>query len=414
MTVLMCKWDPVIVPRLLEHGRVALVLDEWDRVFGQPEPEVLERCERVYGVRNFDSLDELAAVAVDLEERDLRISTVASFTEFSQYGAGYLRVLLDLDDRGLERVLAWRDKRRMKSVAEAAGVRVARHLSLAGDRWRHEVTQAEAAVGFPAVLKPVNGMGVLSTSRVDSAVELERVAEELELAPDLHSDQLSLEEYVDGTEYHVDALWRRGEPIFFSVARYFRPRITAEKGFESSYLLSREEHPDVYRGAERLHRQVNAALEIEDGATHFEYFERPSGELYFGEVATRLAGGPVISMLREGYGFDIRRPWADVVAGREPELALEGARPAYVCGLNIPPPEAGTIAALPDVEALRADPRVLEVAALRSVGDRVDPAQAYWCVLVIFREETEEAVRRATEELWEQYPVAVDAVAVEA
>lgn len=132
MNVLMCKYDQVSVEAVLERADdVYLVLDDFDANRDLPE-ETLSRFKRHYRVSSFDSLEELSAVVADLEITGARIDKVASFTEFSQYAAGYLAHLLGLDHNNTALKLAanTRDKRLMKRVAQEAGLTIPRFYSL--------------------------------------------------------------------------------------------------------------------------------------------------------------------------------------------------------------------------------------------------------------------------------------------
>jgi biotin carboxylase len=69
-----------------------------------------------------------------------------------------------------------------------------------------DVAAIEHAGAFPLVLKPASGWGTISTVRVDDRAELADVLTEHTLDPAMRSQQLVAEEFLDGEEFHIDAV----------------------------------------------------------------------------------------------------------------------------------------------------------------------------------------------------------------
>jgi biotin carboxylase len=371
MTILFCKWEAVALRVLLDaQVPVHVVLDEWDVAFGDIDEELLASAAGVYRVTNFDSIEQLTAVAVDLRLRDAKISRIASFAEFSQYGAGLLSTFLGVNPAGLELATVTRDKRAMKARQREAGVPCARSLSVPDAD--HPPTPAEVAetVGFPAVVKPVSGMNAMATIRVNNPEEYLAGVAALEFPPEIGSRQLIIEEYIDGAEFHCDAVWSDGEPWHFTVGSYLSPRLSTGRGVEASRLLDPEADADQIAAALALHRRVNEALGIRDGATHFEFFRRADGSLVASEVATRLGGGPLLEMVLARDGVDLRELWASqLLGGPRPQLPLRDRPWRHIAGINIPPVGTGTITRVPSADALDADPHVVTHHLNCAVGD---------------------------------------------
>lgn len=358
---LFCKYEPVALAALVGHGApFTLVLDDWDREFAGVDDAVLAHATRVYDVTDFDSLDELTAVAWDLEANGVTFDRVLSFAEFSQYGAGFLADALGI--RGFDSATArgTRDKRAMKALVREAGVLTARSVSVPSPVPDGGADLIESQLGFPLVLKPVNGMGAMLTEMVRDREELVDALARNEVHPPLHSRHRIAESFVDGAEHHVDAVWRDGTAVYFSIGRYAAPRLATPPGFECSVLLAPDDDPELFTAARALHERVNDALGIRDGVTHLELFRRPEdGELVFSEVATRFGGGPLIQMVLARDGVDLRSLWIDTLVGAPPNLADAVAGPRYVAGINIPPEGPGPVTSAPTGAELDADPRVL-------------------------------------------------------
>ncbi|MFH9086720.1 ATP-grasp domain-containing protein [Streptomyces sp. NPDC017673] len=410
--VIICKWSEQLVRSMLDlTPHVFVVLDEFDTTFMNPDQELLARAERVYRIKDFDSLEEMSAVATDLVLRGAAIDHIVSFTEFSQFGAGYLGVLLGLADDRMRHV-SFRDKRLMKERVRRAGVRTADWITLADPSRADDVAAVRDRLTFPIVVKPVAGSGTIGALRVDKPEELEPVLAGIVPDPHLKSHQLTAEEFVPGREYHVDALWHDGRPLYLLVSTYYRPRLalldpeavpdpdgTPEDG---SYLITEDDAPELYRRVTELHLEVNSALGITHGATHLEVFERPDGELVFSEIASRMAGGWIGAVISEYLGYEIHTAIARAtVTGRIPE-----PRPSkpYLGALHLRPAQAGRITAIPTVEEMRAVDGVLRAQRLRGVGDSVERTNpSEWCAFVVLgadsREEYEALARRVAGEL---------------
>ncbi len=112
------------------------------------------------------------------------------------------------------RALNFRDKNVMHRRAEELGVRVAR--SCRPDTIG-AVEEFAARAGYPVVVKPYAGWACGRTYRVDGPDALARVWDEM--GDDRH--EYRVEEFVHGTEYHVDSLFKDGEPVFAQLSRYW-------------------------------------------------------------------------------------------------------------------------------------------------------------------------------------------------
>ncbi|TDD20282.1 ATP-grasp domain-containing protein [Nonomuraea diastatica] len=410
--ILFCKWEEVSLRALLNRGaRVHLVLDAFDLDHARPDPELLGKMAAVWRVSHDDSIDELSAVAADLLVSGVHIDRIASFTEFSQFGAGLLAELLGLDDTSPRLALNARDKRMMKIKAKAAGWRHARFIDVSRHDQRPDPATLAETVGFPMVAKPVNGMGSLSTTLVRDAGRLEALLKQPSFAPELHSHQLVLEEHISGSEYHVDAVWRRGKPWQLHISRYLRPRIEAvDPGHDNgSLIVPRDDDPELYAYVEERHVALNAELGFDTGVTHLELFRTGAGEIYFSEIATRLAGANVPEAIGAYCGVNLREAWVHELCGGSPE-SLEYTDPPfrYVGWINLAPACDGVISDMPSKEDLAADPNILEWTFLHKVGDRVELAHpSVWCLLLVIGADTIEDFHAAVARIEREHPLSV-------
>ncbi|WP_052845419.1 ATP-grasp domain-containing protein [Streptomyces sp. NRRL S-31] len=406
---------------MLRHNLHQMVLEQADEVYavldGSPgcralSEQTLERFAGVYRVSSYDSLEELSAVVADLTTRGVRIDKVVSLAEFTQYAAAYAAHLLGLDHYAPGIALATRDKRVTKARAVEAGLEVARWVAVPQDPRDRDARAIAEAVGLPLVLKPASGWGTISTVKVDDLARLERVLADFTVEPGVGAPHVIAEEFIDGDEYHVDAVWRAGEPWFFHVSRYVAPRLKAwlDSTYDGSVLLAEDDHAELYGRLRDLSSQFNKAVGLTRGATHLEVFrERSTGRLVVSDVASRMGGAHVPEVTEAKCGVHEGRAVLHELLDGERE-DLPWSRPAfrYVGGLSITPAESGKIVALPDRDELLAHPHVVHAVVYRAVGDTVEVSHpSGWCVLVVVGADTEEELLAVNEDLVARYRVEV-------
>ena len=418
--VVVCKWNPELIGSLLDSALdVYVVLDDFDVAHMHPDWELLDRAARVYQVSEFDSLEEISAVAADLSLRGVSADRIISFTEFSQFGAGYLAILLG-DHGDPLRHVAYRDKRLMKQRVAAAGVRTAAWVGLPDRADPRDLAAVCDRLTFPIVVKPVSGGGTIGTFTVRSPEELAPKLAAIRPNPMVKSRQLMAEEFVTGRELHIDAIWDGDEPLFLVVSAYFMTRLTVLEGIahipeaglplDGSAVINAEDAPELYQRVLDLHRDVNRALGIDRAVTHLEVFERPDGELVFSEIATRLGGGWIPPLLGEATGLEIHRAVGQaLVTGK-----LPAPRPSrrHLGALHLRPAAPGRITAIPSVEEMLAVDGVLRAQPLRHVGDVVDLSHpSEWCVFLILGADTPEEFASLVERVGRELRIEVEPVA---
>ncbi|WP_225850281.1 ATP-grasp domain-containing protein [Streptomyces sp. HPF1205] len=410
-TVLLCKWKEELVRTFLGLGcRLYLVLDDFDLKNNNPPADLLDAAEGVYRVPEFDSLDAVATVAADLKLRGERIDHIVSHAEYSQFGAGYLDILLRRGGAHPFGHVALRDKRLMKAAVRKAGIPAAAFVPLTSAGDLRGAAEAARTLQFPAVLKPATGLGTLSTTKVARPEDLLPALQRIDYSPKLKSRQLSVEEFVEGREYHVDAFWVRGNPVYLAVGEYCHNQLslvsdTGKGGrlLDGSRIVLRDEDPALYEDIAELHHRVNKALSVTDGNTHLEVFRKADGSLVFSEMAGRIGGGWLPLLLTQYLG---RSVWEVIARGT---LGETGVTPApahtYLGGFALAPDAGGTIAEVPGEAEALACPGVLSWKAFCKPGDTVpdhtiDRRSAFIVVgadsLSDYEKYVEEAHRRLT------------------
>jgi biotin carboxylase len=410
--VLLLRYSPYWSEAVLSRAsRVSLVVERKDAA--ELPSDVRERVHRVYVVESFDSITAVTGLAAQVRSDDGPApERVASATEHTQYAAGLLAALLDLPRAALAVAHLTRNKVAMKAALKAAGVPVAPSVALALGR-PLDVAALEAALGYPVVLKPGAGYGTINTFTLRDRDALERSWQELQLqnhGPCV-DDHWLVESQVTGDELHVDAVWRDGEPWAFHVSRYFDPvlRMWEDGGLDGSVLLPEREHGALYAQLLSLQTDVNAALGVENGATHLEVFQTAEGDLVVGEIASRLGGAAMTEVIAEQSGLDLRDVWALELLDGKPQM-LEGCpgRFSYYGWLNLKPQRSGSVVAIASEAELLSCPNVLRAHVYFRPGMWLDLAHpSVWCSLVVLGAQSEAALRQVALTLLANHPTVV-------
>ncbi len=179
----------------------------------------------------------------------------------------------------------FRDKHRMKKALSDAGLPVARNAIL---RSLADAKQFADRVGFPLVLKPVEGMGAKSTFRIRNMGQLVSTANSLGVG---HGQELLAEEFLRGREFSFETITVGGEVKLHSVSHYLPTclEVVENPWIQWCCLLPRDISGHEYDGARKLGFAAIKALGLKDGVTHMEWFQRPDGSLAIGLLARTSA-----------------------------------------------------------------------------------------------------------------------------
>ncbi|GAA1472806.1 ATP-grasp domain-containing protein [Corynebacterium felinum] len=410
MNILLCKYDisdemPLWFVDYADE--VHLVLDEFDKSRDLPS-EVLSNMTSIHYVTSFDSFESVTGVVAEIKETNIHIDVVASFTEFSQIGAAYIAQLLGVKHQSVAVAAATRDKRLMKMRARSSGIPCARFLSIP-TRENVDSLRDLSRLTFPVVIKPAAGMSTMSTEIAGNEAKAREIIMGLDIPPQFGSKQIIVEEFIEGDEFLVDAIWDNGECVHFSIAKYMSPRLRANepKGINGCFIVREDENYNFYRQVRDFHDRINKAFEVMDGATHLEFFQLRDGSLVFSELATRLGGGGSPPMIRGSLGFDIRELWAAQQAKAIEKMSpsRESIFPA-VGFFNLEPSHPGFIKSVPDIDSIRNEQGILEARLMTEVGrfhSREHPSE--WGIFLVIGGKTSDELVDKFLEISENYPI---------
>ncbi|HWS89998.1 MAG TPA: ATP-grasp domain-containing protein [Pyrinomonadaceae bacterium] len=283
------------------------------RVLGvsdQPESALPDEARHhLAGYLQVQSLQDEDAVveAVRHWTSPVRVDKVECLWEPGMLLAARLREALGVEGMTVEQTLPFRDKDRMKLVLSAAGVRTPRHAR-AGVA--EECREAARRIGFPLILKPIDGAGSADTYRVDDAAQLEETLPKLS-----HLPEVNVEEFIEGEEFTFDTVCVGGRVAYHSVTMYRpHPLIARTNEWVSPQIVMlRDVDAEKYAGGCEMGRAVLRALDFQTGFTHMEWFRKPDGEVVFGEIACRPPGARSVDVMNYASDTDLFAGWAEAV-----------------------------------------------------------------------------------------------------
>jgi len=255
------------------------------------------------------SLTDTAAVLGRVRElaASVRIDQVECLWEPYLVLAAQIREALGLPGMTVEQTLPFRDKELMKRVLDAAGIRTPHHYSATAAA---QVVDAAHTIGFPVIVKPIAGAGSESTYKVQDDEGLTAILPALRGVT-----EVSVEEFVDGEDMTFDTICVNGQIQHFNIGTYVpRALDMRENAWVSPITIT---YRDVDAGSLRAGREmgeaVHAALGVQSGYTHMEWYRTTTGEAVFGEIGARSPGAHLVDLINFASDIDTYTGWAEAV-----------------------------------------------------------------------------------------------------
>ncbi|WP_367130122.1 ATP-grasp domain-containing protein [Saccharothrix sp. HUAS TT1] len=305
-------------------------------------PSLLPYVERVHDVLAFDGV---------ISSCDYYLSTVAEV-------AAHLG-LPGADPRAVER--AYR-KDLTRTTTTAAGVPGPR-FALTED-WP-ATAKAAAELGYPLVVKPVDLCAGMHVREVRDEAGLREAFLALEAFPVNARGQgrvttVLLEEMLVGPEVSVETVTSAGTTYVVGVTDKSlagRPWFVESGHMFPADLGDADRHAAVSTAVAAID-----ALGLDHGVAHTEVKLTADGPRLI-EVNPRPAGNQITELVRRVTGIDLPSVFADLAVGRQPDLRPKGTGVRSAAISFLLPPRAGVVAGIDGVEALAANPGVVDWAA---------------------------------------------------
>jgi biotin carboxylase len=299
-------------------------------------------------VRSFADVD---GVLADLEAQGIEPDAVATMgSDQAVLPTARLAARLGLPGLPVETAETVADKRKMRGVFEAAGVRC--------PQGREATTPDEAAAAFaelgpPVVVKPVDGSAQRGVTEVRAESELPAAAERAFAAS--KTGAVVLEQYVEGDEYTVNGFLLDGEYFPMSVTkRLLHPPPPLGVCIAHRYPSGLDDREDELF---QLAHAASRAVGLEIGPSYVQV-RLEDGVPWTIEVGARLGGGKDAELAKLVTGFDAVRAnvlWALGELTRD-DLGADPAAAVAPCGqVRFVVAAAGRIVRLDAAPALALD-----------------------------------------------------------
>ena len=219
--------------------------------------------------------------------------------------AAKLRAALGVSGLSVDDAIAFRNKDIMKARVAAAGIRTPKHR---GARTATEVRAAAEEIGYPLIIKPIDGAGSMDTFRVDDVHELEAAIKKIP-----HIDHVNIEEFIEAEEFTFDTVCVGGKMQFFNIG-YYRPRPLAARSNEwisPQTLCLRDVDSAWVAGGVKMGADVLTAMNPGNAFTHMEWYRKSDGEVVFGEIAARPPGARTVDLMNYVSDIDLYMGYAE-------------------------------------------------------------------------------------------------------
>lgn len=248
-------------------------------------------------VRDFSSLTQIQTTLSNIGKQ-YDISRVVSCDEFAVYIAAIANDLWQLPGIGCTLARKFRDKKRMKEIAQLAGIKTAREITL------QEIEHDD--ISFPVIVKPRSLAGSMGVKIIREKKDF--FAMEIDWSPeykDMNEHQYFIEEYNPNTIYHIDCVVLNGHLSFISVGEYLGKPIDFLQEMPVGVLSVCDwTIDDIWRP---FTEKVLTAFDAPDGVYHIEAFADSGAGVELLEIAWRPGGAAIVEMIEMVYGIDLKR-----------------------------------------------------------------------------------------------------------
>ncbi|EPM60820.1 nikkomycin biosynthesis domain protein [Pseudomonas syringae pv. actinidiae ICMP 19071] len=272
----------------------------WDFIFlledflGVANDEL--KCPEHFIVRDFADTAGVMAVLEVIAQQHV-ISQVVPSDEFSVYIAALANDRWDLPGITREKAKSFRDKKAMKEIAQHAGIRTAREITLSDIKGGY--------VEFPVVVKPRSLAGSMGVKIITEAKQLTEMDVDWGAAyRDMDERQYMIEQYNPNTIYHIDCIVLKGHLSFISVGQYLgKPIDFLQEKPVGVLSVPDQAVEDTWRP---FAESVIKAFEAPEGVYHIEAFADAGFGLELLEIAYRPGGAAIVEMIEMVHGLNLK------------------------------------------------------------------------------------------------------------
>ena len=262
-----------------------------------------------YRVEDGVAVDSLRPALHAMRKAFGSVDRLLGTLEQLQVPLGALRDEMGVAGLGAEAAHNFRDKARMKTVLQRAGLPCASHRLASHPEDAFAFAQE---VGYPLILKPPAGAGARATYRCDDEKVL---GECLTSMRPSREDPVLVEEFMTGEEHSFDSVVLGGKVVWYSVNDYYPSPIEVLRHpwIQWCVVSPRDVDQPRYAAIREAAGPALTALGLENGLSHMEWFLRPDGRIAISEVGARPPGAQFATIISYAHDFDLYREWAKLM-----------------------------------------------------------------------------------------------------
>ncbi|SHK51936.1 ATP-grasp domain-containing protein [Paramaledivibacter caminithermalis] len=278
-------------------GVIAIV----DRRYPRPSSKFYNYFHHVDDISDF----EIVRAVCEPYIKNLNICSVIAPGESSILTAGQLRDTYGIQGRGYKISLSLRNKFEMYKVARKNNIPVADTLFVSLLEDAEMFIRTKLKQGKTCIAKPVSGFGTSNVMKITSINDWYQY-KYLYLTDKTFfmRDGVILQEFVEGAEYHIDAVIQNSKIQFISISRYLKNNL----GFNSHKMVGSVmllESDLEYSVLKKFNEDVVQAFGICHGVIHHECFLNELGNPILGEVAIRPGGNYIPEMIENATNINL-------------------------------------------------------------------------------------------------------------
>ncbi len=233
------------------------------------------------------------------------------FLEQLQEPLAVARAVMGLPGMDPATARRFRDKDAMKSCLRSAGVAVARSaLCSSLDAARRFVDD----VGWPVIVKPLDGAGAKATFRATSDDSLSEALGSFGRG----AGPVQVEEFVRGREHTCETVFVDGKAVWRSGTHYIPgPLAVLENPWmQYAVVLPREADDPEFADFHTVSDVALTALGLRTGLAHMEWFRTEDGRSLVNEVGARPPGANIVPLMSLAHDADLWGMWARLMVKR--------------------------------------------------------------------------------------------------
>ena len=118
-----------------------------------------------------------------------------------------------------------------------------------------------------------------------------------------------------GDEFAFDCVFVKGQAVWWNITSYYPTplQVMENAWIQWSVVLPRDISGPEYHDIGQAGPAAIAALGLQTGLVHMEWFRRPDGSIAISEAAVRPPGAQFSTLISYAHDFDLYRAWAELV-----------------------------------------------------------------------------------------------------